>query len=686
MTKFTVIYREAGESSPKRVVMKGADESSLRRECEAKGWQVLLVRHAKWMGYGRRFKWVSLRGYEIQLPFPLGVWTAELVAFCEVLCTLSKTGVPLLQIIDICIQDANNAWFRKRLQIVRERLQSGDSLSTAVEDPRCVKAFPPVLRKRIRIEESNGRLGDALARFNATLRFEKARREVIGLCGLFPALLVGVVPVGWVVEGLVLKGPLLLPLGYWLVSIAICAIMWVVLKYFTTRIALKTIRGAWWEELWNKSHRRNEPLVCRTCGKKIDLKELRRAKGRCPNCDAEIPVSDYCVCRPETRWWHLYSVAPTLVRKPLGCPLGVMVVALPCIGSYMFIDAIGVWDGFALLAGVGALAFLVVRQSFLGGRLYWASFLAMAITLGCMVFIPGVDLHVSTLFIALDVTYMLALLPLWMEPSSRRWIRSYRDERLAYAIACDCGFGATVRSGMELPLRVDVIVRFAICVAVVGLLGVGLAILLVLESSTYRFGVNQSQLVQLDKELHDCGISDFLDGATNRLVATNRVDETKQVLDRGIALVGRIANLIGSMENHPPARKEQKGMWEFGRLHGRPFWMALGVQLRRARKTLDHLALWNDVRCRWELHSMLGVDSNEEAYRKIRTELAALDEPLRQARKIVGHFALWNDDERRGELRAVFGVDTDEALAAKFAEELADFDKLSRRAKEADAR
>ena len=47
MTKYTVIYREAGESSPKRVVMKGADESSLRRECEAKGWQVLLIRGAE---------------------------------------------------------------------------------------------------------------------------------------------------------------------------------------------------------------------------------------------------------------------------------------------------------------------------------------------------------------------------------------------------------------------------------------------------------------------------------------------------------------------------------------------------------------------------------------------------------------------------------------------------------------
>lgn len=140
---------------------------------------------------------------------------------------MSKAGVSLLQIIDICIQDADNAWFRKRLQIVRERLQGGDSLSAAVEDSRCVKAFPPVLRKRIRIEESNGRLGDALARFNATLLFEKARREVIGFCGQFLVLLVGVMPVVQIIAGKMANGPLLLPLGYWLVSIAICAIMWV---------------------------------------------------------------------------------------------------------------------------------------------------------------------------------------------------------------------------------------------------------------------------------------------------------------------------------------------------------------------------------------------------------------------------------------------------------------------------
>ena len=47
MTKFTVIYRESGESSPKRVVLKGDDESSLRRECEGRGWQVLLIRDAE---------------------------------------------------------------------------------------------------------------------------------------------------------------------------------------------------------------------------------------------------------------------------------------------------------------------------------------------------------------------------------------------------------------------------------------------------------------------------------------------------------------------------------------------------------------------------------------------------------------------------------------------------------------
>ena len=65
MAKYTVIYRAAGESSPKRVVLKGADESSLRRECEDKGWQVLLIPQAKRAGNGIGLKRIGLRGNEM---------------------------------------------------------------------------------------------------------------------------------------------------------------------------------------------------------------------------------------------------------------------------------------------------------------------------------------------------------------------------------------------------------------------------------------------------------------------------------------------------------------------------------------------------------------------------------------------------------------------------------------------
>lgn len=44
LMKFIVIYREPGEPKPKQTVLKSDGESSLRRECEDKGWRLLLIR------------------------------------------------------------------------------------------------------------------------------------------------------------------------------------------------------------------------------------------------------------------------------------------------------------------------------------------------------------------------------------------------------------------------------------------------------------------------------------------------------------------------------------------------------------------------------------------------------------------------------------------------------------------
>lgn len=186
MAKYSVIYREYGNPAPKKTVMESFGESYLRAECEGKGWQVLLIRSAEDMSFAARLN-RALTG-NIQFKVRLSVSTAELCMFCEVMRALYMAGVQMLQIIEMCIEEEGNPWFKKRLGFVQERLRSGDDLSTAMGDPRCVKAFPLLMRETVRIGEANGRLGDSLARLIATFkRAVETKRETISAM-TYPAI------------------------------------------------------------------------------------------------------------------------------------------------------------------------------------------------------------------------------------------------------------------------------------------------------------------------------------------------------------------------------------------------------------------------------------------------------------------------------------------------------------------
>ncbi len=186
MAKYSVIYRELGNPKPKQAILESFGESYLRSECEGRGWQVLLIRSAEDASLGARLNRM-LTG-KLNLRVRLGVSTAELCMFCEVMRALYMAGVQMLQIVEMCIQEEGNPWFRKRLAVVQERLRSGDDLSTAMGDPRCVKAFPLLMRETVRIGEANGRLGDSLERLIATFkRAVETKRETISAL-TYPAI------------------------------------------------------------------------------------------------------------------------------------------------------------------------------------------------------------------------------------------------------------------------------------------------------------------------------------------------------------------------------------------------------------------------------------------------------------------------------------------------------------------
>jgi len=186
MAKYGVIYREAGNPKPKQTIMESFGESYLRAECEGKGWEVLLIRSAENGGVmARRNRMLTGK---LQLRIRLGVSTAELCMFCEVMRALYMAGVQMLQIVEMCIEEEGNPWFRKRLVVVQELLRTGDDLSTAMSDPRCVKAFPRLMRETVRIGEANGRLGDSLARLITTFkRAVETKRETISAM-TYPAI------------------------------------------------------------------------------------------------------------------------------------------------------------------------------------------------------------------------------------------------------------------------------------------------------------------------------------------------------------------------------------------------------------------------------------------------------------------------------------------------------------------
>ena len=183
MAQYRVYYHEPGNPNAKQAVMESFGEAFLRTECEGKGWQVLyikLVPNRKSLG--------ELLTGKLSFRIRLGVSTAELCMFCEVMRSLYLAGVQMLEILKMCIEEEGNSWFKKRLMVVQERLQGGDDLSTAMSDPRCVKAFPMLMRETVKIGEANGRLGDSLSRLISTFkRAVETKRETISAM-TYPAI------------------------------------------------------------------------------------------------------------------------------------------------------------------------------------------------------------------------------------------------------------------------------------------------------------------------------------------------------------------------------------------------------------------------------------------------------------------------------------------------------------------
>ncbi len=111
-----------------------------------------------------------------------------LLHFNQELLVLIKAGMPMLQVLDACIERYDAGPLAEALRQVREDVKSGDALSTAME--RHGQVFPNLYLASIRAGERTGDLPVTLQRYMVYLRKVEAIRKKIVSALFYPCILI----------------------------------------------------------------------------------------------------------------------------------------------------------------------------------------------------------------------------------------------------------------------------------------------------------------------------------------------------------------------------------------------------------------------------------------------------------------------------------------------------------------
>ncbi|WP_027590603.1 type II secretion system F family protein, partial [Pseudomonas sp. RL] len=113
--------------------------------------------------------------------------TAECARFASTLAILTRSGVPLVEALDIAGQVIGNRLIRGEVREAARKVREGGSLTRALEATR---QFPPMMLHMIASGERSGELDQMLARTATTQESDLAARVAL-LVGLFePFMLV----------------------------------------------------------------------------------------------------------------------------------------------------------------------------------------------------------------------------------------------------------------------------------------------------------------------------------------------------------------------------------------------------------------------------------------------------------------------------------------------------------------
>jgi type IV pilus assembly protein PilC len=126
-------------------------------------------------------------GLLLRLPIVGGLLRKIAVArFCQTLATLTASGVPILDGLDITARTAGNAIIEDAIQAVRKSVEEGKTISEPLGE---TKVFPPMVVQMINVGEQTGALDQMLQKI-AEFYEEEVDTAVAGLTKLIEPILI----------------------------------------------------------------------------------------------------------------------------------------------------------------------------------------------------------------------------------------------------------------------------------------------------------------------------------------------------------------------------------------------------------------------------------------------------------------------------------------------------------------
>jgi MSHA biogenesis protein MshG len=124
----------------------------------------------------------------------------DLILFSRQMYTLLKSGVPIMRALAGLQESAQNPVFSLLLQDLRESLDSGRELSTAMR--RHPKVFSPFYVSMVQVGEMTGMLDETFLRLFDYLEFERDMRERIRTAMRYPSFVIAAMVIAMIIINL----------------------------------------------------------------------------------------------------------------------------------------------------------------------------------------------------------------------------------------------------------------------------------------------------------------------------------------------------------------------------------------------------------------------------------------------------------------------------------------------------